>query len=168
MFFDGFVLKMQENGQNLEAEIQQVAVSFDRNIKVVENMVLKFFFFFSTFFRRMKSNYSNRLKKEQNTLEIIFLCLQKHLRNESIKVLVVFNGSLAQSPCKGIKHFSQVFIKFGFRLIVFVYGLKYIFGNPMGILGVKIRFEVPEMDKITVADSDERIDCHEKHCFDGF
>lgn len=38
----------------------------------------------------------------------------------------------------------------------------------MGILGVKIRFEVPKMDKITVADSDEGVNCHEKHCFDGF
>lgn len=78
------------------------------------------------------------------------------------------DGSLAQGLGKGIQHFGKVLIEFGFSLVIFVDGLKDVIGDSMGILGVKIRFEVSEVDKVSMANSDESINCHEKHSFDGF
>ena len=59
-------------------------------------------------------------------------------------------------------------IEHSLSLVIFIDCLKDINSEPMRILRVKIRFEVSEVDKVSVSHSDKSIDGHEEHSFDGF
>ena len=53
-------------------------------------------------------------------------------------------------------------------MVVFVDGLKGVFGDSMRGLCIEVRFKVSEMNEVSMPDSDECIDDHEEHGFDGF
>ena len=53
-------------------------------------------------------------------------------------------------------------------LVVFVNGLEDFFADSVGVLGVEEGFKVPEVKEVSMADSDEGVDDHEEHGFDGF
>ncbi len=91
VFFDGFIFEMQENGENLETEVEQVAFVFDRDLEVVEEVIFEFVFFGSVLLGHVKGDHSNCLKEEQNTFEVVFLGFEEHLGNECVKVIVVLD-----------------------------------------------------------------------------
>ena len=53
-------------------------------------------------------------------------------------------------------------------MVVFVNCLEDFFADSVGVLGVEEGFEVPEVDEVSMADSDKGVDDHEEHGFDGF
>ncbi len=53
-------------------------------------------------------------------------------------------------------------------MVVFVNGLEDFFADSVGVLGVEEGFEVPEVQEVSMADSDEGVNDHEEHGFYGF
>jgi hypothetical protein len=93
VFFGGFVFEMEENGQNLETEVDQIAFVFDGDLEVVEDVVFEFVFFRPFLFGHIKCDDSDCLKEKQNTFEVIILGFKEHLGDESVKVIVVLDTS---------------------------------------------------------------------------
>jgi hypothetical protein len=93
VFFCGFVFEMEENGQNLETEVYQIAFAFDGDLEVVEDVVFKFVFFRPVLFGHVKCDDSDCLKEKQDTFEVVILGFKEHLGDEGVKVIVVLDTS---------------------------------------------------------------------------
>jgi hypothetical protein len=93
VFFGGFVFEMEENGQNLETEVDQIAFVLNGDLKVVEDVVFEFVLFRPVLFGHVKCDNSDCLKEKQDAFEVVILGFEEHLGDEGVKVIVVLDTS---------------------------------------------------------------------------
>lgn len=104
MFVGLFIFVFEEDGEDLETEVDEVGFAVNGDFEVLEYLVLEHLFRSALVFSDPEGDGADGLKEEEDALEVVGLCFGEHLFKKGVEILVEFKTGLSEHFGKGIQH----------------------------------------------------------------